>query len=121
MAIRTTVDGQTFDELIGGTEVAILTANITLLAGGNYKRGSVLGKITESGKYKLVDKAATDGSQIADMILSDNADAIAADTIATAYVSGIFNREKLTVADGDAVDAHEEELRDKNIYLTKLM
>lgn len=121
MAIRTTVDGQTFDELIGGTEVAILTANITLLAGGNYKRGSVLGKITESGKYKLVDKAATDGSQIADMILSDNADAIAADTIATAYVSGIFNREKLTVANGDSIDGHEDELRGKNIYLTKLM
>lgn len=121
MAIRTTVPGQTFDELIGGTEVAILTANITLLAGGNYKRGSVLGKITESGKYKLVDKAATDGSQIADVILADDADATAADTVATSYVSGIFNREKLTVADNDTISGHEEELRDKNIYLTKLM
>lgn len=37
------------------------------------------------------------------------------------YMSGVFNREKLIVGDGDTAAQHEDELRDKNIYLTKLM
>lgn len=121
MAIRETLVGQTFDELMGGTEIAVMTANVTLLAGTSYKRGSVLGKITASGKFTLVNKTATDGSQTADRILAYDADASAADVVGTTYLSGIFNREKLLVGTGDTAANHEDELRDKNIYFTKLL
>lgn len=121
MAIRETITGQTFDELMGGTSVPFLTANVTLLAGTNYKRGSVLGKIEASGKFTLVNKTATDGSQTADRVLAYDVDALAADAVGTTYISGTFNRTKLIVGENNTVDEHEAELRDKNIYLTALL
>jgi len=58
--------------------------NVTVLAGqGVLKAGSVLGKITVSGKYKLVTAGASDGSQNAAAILiaptdTSNGDVVAA-------------------------------------------
>lgn len=57
---------------------------ITLLSGSNAvgavtKSGTVLGKITASGKYKPQTLAAADGSQVAAAILLFDVDASAAD------------------------------------------
>ena len=41
-------------------------------------------------------------------------------SVLTADVSAMFNREKLIVAEGDTVETHEAQLRDKNIYLTSI-
>lgn len=108
MAIRVTETGVTFEELIGGHEVTALNKNISIAGGTALVRGSIL---TATGT--LVAKGET-----ASYVLAE--DIAAADTVATVYSSGIFNREKLTVADGDTVDSHEAELRDVNIYLTSL-
>lgn len=49
--------------------------NIKFLAGsGKIKSGSVLGKVTASGKYKPYDPAATDGSQTAIALALNNID-----------------------------------------------
>lgn len=48
-------------------------------AGNNLKSGTVLGKITASGKYTQLAPAASDGSQTAAAILYWDADASAAD------------------------------------------
>ena len=53
---------------------------ITLLLGTNYKSGSVLGKITASGKYKLAVVGAGDGSAVAVAVLLNPSDASLADT-----------------------------------------
>lgn len=123
MASRETLAGCSFDELIGSTGITLITKNVTVAKGsGALKRGTVLGKSSASGFYSTVSKAsATDGTQTADCILARDVDATSADTVATVYVSGVFNREKLIVGDGDTAAQHEDELRDKNIYLTKLM
>ena len=42
---------------------------ITVLSGENLEAGAVLGKVTASGKYKALDPAATDGSEVAAGIL----------------------------------------------------
>lgn len=122
MAIHETMTGATYDDLVGSTQVNLITKNVTVATGegANYKRGTVLGKITASGKYTLVTKAASDGSQVADAVLAYDIDATANDEVATVYVSGMFNREKLVVGSDTTVDDHEDELRDKNIYLTSL-
>ena len=120
MAMHETIAGKTYDELIGDTKVALITKNVTVAQGAEYKRGTVLGKMTTDSKYKMVTKAASDGSQVADAILAFDVDASKADTVATVYIAGIFNREKLVVGNDTTVDAHEDELRDKNIYLTSL-
>lgn len=52
---------------------------ITLLAGMPYPVGSVLGKITASGKYKLATSGGTDGAQTAIAVLLYPVDATLAD------------------------------------------
>ena len=59
---------------------------ITLLAGTAYAAGSVLGKITASGKYTLYDNAASDGTQVAAGVLFAAVDATAADAPGVAHV-----------------------------------
>ena len=63
---------------------------VTILAGESLVTGTVLGKITSSGKYVGYDVAATDGSQNAAAILyTDRIDgSTSADQIATAIVRG---------------------------------
>lgn len=108
------VDNQSF---FAGTEVVALTTTITLLTGqGILKKGSLLGKVSASGKYKLVDAANSDGSQVASLVLAEDVDTSSADINAVAYKSGVFRYGALQVAAGDTVDAHKDELRDVNIY-----
>lgn len=52
---------------------------VTIVLGQNLKAGDVVGKITASGKYKIYDNAAVDGSEVAAGILWADVDATAAD------------------------------------------
>lgn len=111
------MDGVHHDELLGGTAVTPLIANVTLTAAaaGVIKRGTLLA--VASGKYAAVAKGGTAVAVLA----ADATAAAAGDITATVYVRGIFNREKLIVADGDTADAHEDELRKIGIYMTGLL
>ena len=61
---------------------------ITLLLGTNYKSGSVLGKITATGKYKLAVVGAVDGSAVAVAVLLNPVDATAADATGVILARG---------------------------------
>ena len=61
---------------------------ITLLLGTNYKSGSVLGKITATGKYKLAAVGAVDGSAVAVAVLLNPADATSADATGVILARG---------------------------------
>lgn len=118
-------DGVTYDELIGGTAVAVMTANVTiakLSAAATYKRGTLLGVVTASGKYAIVDSAASTGEKVASVVLAKDIEVgTSDDVVATVYTRGIFNREKLIVkAESDSASAHEEELRKVGVYLTSV-
>lgn len=117
-------DGVTYDELFGGTAVAAMTANVTiaaLSAAASYKRGTLLGVVTVSGKYAIVDSAATTGEEVASVVLAKDIEVGTDDVVATVYTRGIFNREKLVVkAESDSASAHEQELRKVGIYLTSV-
>jgi hypothetical protein len=71
-----------------------------------------------SGKFKTVNSANADGSQAADCVLEHAADATTTDVVATAYQSGMFNREALIFGGTDTADTHLETLRNLDIYLT---
>lgn len=79
---------------------------VTLLAGTNYPVGSVLGKITASGKYKLATSAGTDGAQTAAAVLLYAVDAALADAVGIVVVRGpaILSRAALAY-DGSVDDA----------------
>lgn len=106
------------DNLIVDGSVPILTKAVKLSAGqGILKRGTVLGKITVSGQYKIVNSTNVDGSQDADCILANDVDT-ATSVVAVAYTSGHFNRKALVFGGSDTADTHEARLRELGIFLS---
>ena len=83
--------------------------NITILSGQTIKAGNVLGKVTASGKYKLVTVAASDGSQNGVAVAIYDVDASGGDTYAAAIVRDAeVNKNLLTY--GADVDTSPEQL-----------
>lgn len=118
-----TMTGVTYDELIGGTAITPMTANVTiakLAAETVLKRGTLLGVVTTSGKYAIVDSTVSTGEQVADAVLAhDVAVGKTDDVVATVYTRGLFNASKLIVKQAeDNAAKHEAELRKVGIYLT---
>ena len=61
---------------------------VTLLAGMPYPVGSVLGKITASGKFTLSPATGADGSQVATAVLLYAVDATLADAVGIVVARG---------------------------------
>lgn len=121
--LASTMAGVTYDELIGGTAITPMTANVTIAkldAEAVLKRGTLLGVVTASGKYAVVDSTASTGEQVADAVLAyDVAVGTNDDVVATVYTRGLFNASKLIVKQAeDNAAKHEAELRKVGIYLT---
>ncbi len=70
-----------------------------------------------TGKYVKVDKAALNGSGVADSILAEDVDATSADVTTVAYHTGIFSRAALIFAAGNTYADHEADLRVNDIHL----
>ena len=79
---------------------------VPLLAGMAYPVGSVLGRITASGKYKLGTSGGSDGAQTAGAVLLYAVDATLADAVGVVLVRGpaIVSRAALAY-DGTVDDA----------------
>jgi len=94
--------------------------NFTITEATGFAKGDVftVTVVAGSGKYKKVDSTNADGSQVADCILADDADAATQDVTAVAYISGHFNRKALIVGGSDTVDMHEAKLRELGIFLS---
>lgn len=108
------------DQLIAGI-VPLVTDNVTIVSGsGVIKRGTVLGKITASGKYTTSLTAAADGSQTAVAIAADTVDATSADQIVGVYLSGEFNSNALTLGTGWTVATVTAALRSLGIFIKTL-
>ncbi len=121
MELNDTLGTKAFDVLIGGPDPVALTKNVTIASGaGVLTRGTVLGKVTTSGKYVEVKSTNTDGSQTASCVLHAPVDATSDDVVATVYVAGRFNVEGLTFGGTDTYAKHEEALRNGGIYLTSI-
>lgn len=106
------------ENLIAG-EFPRVARKVTVASGANLAQGSLLGKITASGKYILSLSAAEDGSQAPDAILAEPANAASADVQAIAYFSGEFNELALTFGTGHTADSTRAGLRNLSIFLTK--
>lgn len=115
-----------YDELLAGPEIPVLTKNVLLKKGTAYLRGML---ITDAANITAGEgeSAATAGAQtvkggVCDYIMKVDLDLTSAeaDAVGTVYVSGRFNREKIVLAAEDTVEAHEAELRLRNIYFTAI-
>ncbi|MBF0487549.1 MAG: head decoration protein [Nitrospirae bacterium] len=64
--------------------------------------GTVLGRVTATGKYKGYAAGNSDGTQVPRAILARDVDSPAGNTAVTAYVHGEFNANALTGLDAAA-------------------
>ena len=106
------------DNLIAGYS-NVIAIEVTVASGeGILGRGSVLGKITASGLYDLVNSAGpNDGSRTAAAILAEDIDATDDDVVTTAYFEGEFNEGALVFGGTDDADTHRATLQGLGIYL----
>ena len=79
---------------------------VTILSGETVNIGSVLGKVTASGKYVLSDADAVDGSEVAAAICLQNLGTVAADTAAVVLVRDAIVSDQALVwhANNDAAE-----------------
>ena len=72
-----------------------------ILASGDLQPGTILGKITASGKYAVHDPAASNGTQTAAAILWASVDASGGDKNAIVLIRGpaIVNQYEITIPD----------------------
>lgn len=105
------------DNLFVVSNVAVEADTMTILTGqGELKRGSVLGKVTASGKGKLVDNAQTDGSEKVYAILAEDVDTTDGDVKAVIYLSGAYNINSLVFGGDDTAADHKDFARTLSIY-----
>lgn len=105
------------DRLVAQNAHLLVAVSITVISGQNLVRGSVLGKITASGKYNLSLSAAADGSQTPDLILAEDCNATAGDKTAIAYERGDFDGQALTLGASHTLASIREGLRVKGIEI----
>jgi hypothetical protein len=110
------------DHLIAGNAHLLVGRKVTLAGGqGVLPRGTVLGRITASGKYVKSTAAANDGSQVPDLILAEAVDTTDGDKQELSYARGDFNSRALTLGAGHTVAGITEALRAKGITLFDAM
>jgi hypothetical protein len=98
---------QSFNEVLASLDLQAKRPGGVLLAQGHgvVVKGTVLGKVTASGKYVPYLSTNTDGSQTADCILDNDTDTTNADAGASAWIAGVFTSSALTGLDAGAKTA----------------
>jgi hypothetical protein len=92
------------------------TEAVAIASGQNLKAGSVLGRVTATGKYKLVDSTASDGSQTPYSVLMEDVDATNGDATGVAFLTGEFIRTNLAFGGTDTWETHLQNARSKSIF-----
>lgn len=104
------------DQLVAGP-LQIVTDTVTV-SGGDYKRGTVLGMITASGKYTACLKTASDGSETPCAILVDDVNAAThGDQSGGVYLMGEFNQNRITIDTSWTIAGMKAALRPLAIFL----
>jgi len=101
-----TEDTFTPDNLVAGD--APVRAEDVTITGGNFPRGTVLGRITATGLLTESATGAGDGSEVPVAILAKDTDASGGDVEAPVYRAGDFNERALTIGTGHDVASVRE-------------
>lgn len=112
---QTEETGPGFDDLIAGN--SDLVTDSVVLTGGNYVRGTALGKITADSKFKQSVAADSDGSEDIVAVLAEDVDASAGDETGVIYINGSFNENKIALGAGHTLAAIKDDLAARGIFL----
>lgn len=88
-----------------GNLALFLERAVTIASGNNLAAGTVLGKVTASGKYVAYASGASDGSENPVGVLSKNVDATSEDKTGSIYLRGQFWTDGLVGMDANALSA----------------
>ncbi|MBM3074243.1 head decoration protein [Lelliottia sp. RWM.1] len=103
------------DQLVAGT--LQLVTDTGIITGGAFKRGTVLGVITASGKYTACVKTASDGSEKPAAILVDDVNAESVDQSGGLYLMGEFNQNRVIIDASWTLATMKAALRPVAIFL----
>lgn len=104
------------DQLISGP-LQVVTDSVMIAKGAQYRRGTVLGCVTETQRYTLCVATATDGSEKPSAILVDDVDATGAEQNGGVYLMGEFNHNRLVFDSSWTIPALKIALRPLAIFL----
>lgn len=110
------VAGGRFSNDGGDIETVTVGANSTI------KRGTVMGRITASGKYITSLNAASDGSEVAVAVLAEdavNATGAEADVKVVVWKKGTFNSLGVIFGTGQTLANTKDDLHNVSIEITK--
>lgn len=108
------------DQLVSGP-LQLVTDTGIITGAKAYKRGTVMGVITASGKYQISVKTATDGSEIPTAILVDDVDATAGDVNGGVYLMGEFNGHRMILDASWTLDTVKIALRPSSIFVRSVV
>jgi hypothetical protein len=89
--------------------------------GGLVKAGTVLGKITATGKWKPSPKTGSDGTQTAAAVLFDDADATSGDVVASVVAREAELRADSLVYDPSVVTLDEQKAKWQQLAAVSLI
>lgn len=99
---------------IGGNEFADETLNLS--ADDELAEGTILGRITASGKLGLYASDNTDGTEVPVAVMPHPLSGTSGDNYIRPIISGRVNSDRLVIDDGSSVDsAVRDELRNVSI------
>jgi hypothetical protein len=105
-----------FDCLFAGS-FPLVTEFVIIDVGQTLDRGSLLGKVAATGKYKLSEATAADGSEVPVAILADSVDTTNDEKQSTVYLSGEFVADHVVFGTGHTAESTKDSLRTLGIYL----
>jgi hypothetical protein len=109
---------ESFDEVeLLDPTVQMVDQSVTIANGQNLVRGSVLGRITASGKYVLSVAAANDGSQVPRAVMLHDL-VTTADTVTGVAVGGAFIAPALVLGAGHTIATVRAAFEDTGRYVS---
>ncbi len=109
----------TYDNLIAGSQKALVTRPATVRVYEAFSRGQIVGKLTSTGKWQLV--KYSDIANFSDYgFAADAVDTTAGvEKVTDVYVEGEFSENAVIFDYSDTADTWRETLADHGIYLRK--
>lgn len=108
----------TYDNLIAGSQKRLVTRPATIRMGEAFSRGALLGRLTATGKWQVIDEDnASSCNEFG--IATEAIDSTAGEVLTDVFVEGEFSENGVIFSYSDTADDWRETLVAHEIYLRK--
>lgn len=103
-------------EILEVSAVNRIVEGAIIAQAGVIQEGTVLGKITTSGKLAICDSASVDGSEVPFAVAFETVDTTSEDKVAPVYLKGSFNKNALILGGSTTVDDVYDDMRIRSLW-----